>query len=471
MTKNTHFSTVLALALTLIPAGNGLADSSGWVSLFDGKTLDGWKVNGGTASYRVEDEAIVGTTVEGSPNTFLCKGDFKDFVLELDVKCDPRLNSGVQVRSHVYDKDDADPVNRKRAGVVYGPQCEIARKETGTAGRFYDEGRRGKWLAEIKPEASDAFQDDGWNHYRIVVQGNRYRSWVNGFAAADFTDDVDKKGFLGLQVHAIAKGQGPYRVRWRDIRVRELKPGEEVTSSESPDGFKPVFNGHDLSGWEGSPKYWSVEDGCLTGKADGTLKFNRFLTWRGGTVKNFELRVNVRVSPNGNSGLQYRGTERPDLGESVVTGYQCDVVANRPDYNGMLYEERGRRILAHTGEMVVIDLKGQPWVVGQFPLKAFPPDEWHSYRVLAEGNHLRHWIDGHLTVDVIDLDEKGRKLDGVLAVQVHVGPPMTIKYKDFWLKALPDDLPLIKLEETINPPDARLVAPQGSDKPRKPDAE
>ena len=118
------------------------------------------------------------------------------------------------------------------------------------------------------------------------------------------------------------------------------------------------------AGWEGSPKYWSVEDGCLTGKADGTLKYNRFITWRGGTVKNFELRVKVKVSPTGNSGLQYRGTERPDLGESVVTGYQCDVVANRPDYNGMLYEERGRRILAHTGEKVVIDPKGQPWVVG-----------------------------------------------------------------------------------------------------------
>ena len=137
------------------------------------------------------------------------------------------------------------------------------------------------------------------------------------------------------------------------------------------------------------------------------------------------------------------------------------MVANRPDYNGMLYEERGRRILAHTGEKVVIDPKGQPWVVGQFPLKAFKPGEWHDYRVLAEGNHHRHWIDGHPTVDVIDLDEKGRKLDGVLAVQVHVGPPMTIRYKDFFLKALPDDLPLIKPEQAAIPPDAREGRPAG----------
>src|SRR5580693_5920414 len=144
MIKNALSTIMLTIALAFIPGVKDLADGSGWVSLFDGKTVDGWKVNGGTASYKVEDGAIVGTTVEGSPNTFLCKGDFKDFVLELDVKCDPRLNSGVQVRSHVYQKDDADLANRKRAGVVYGPQFEIARKETGTAGRVYDEGRRGK---------------------------------------------------------------------------------------------------------------------------------------------------------------------------------------------------------------------------------------------------------------------------------------------------------------------------------------
>jgi len=238
-----------------------------------------------------------------------------------------------------------------------------------------------------------------------------------------------------------------------------------------PEGFVAVFNGRDLTGWEGSPKYWSVADGALTGKADGTLKYNRFLTWKGGTLKNFELRVRVKVTPGGNSGLQYRGTERPDLGESVVTGYQCDVVANRPDYNGMLYEERGRRILAHTGEKVVIDTQGQPRVVGRFPLKAFEPGVWHDFRVLAEGNHYRHWIDGHPTVDVIDLDEKGRKLEGVLAVQVHVGPAMTIQYQDFFLKTLPGDLPLVTPDEAKVPADAPKVTPQGQDKPRAPDAQ
>src|SRR4051794_3570698 len=144
--SRTALSAALIVLSSLGPTA--LADDEDWTPLFDGKTLDGWKVHGGKAGYKVEDGAIVGTTVEGSPNTFLCKGDYKDFVLELEVKCDPRLNSGVQVRSHVYGQDDPDPKNARRAGVVYGPQCEIARKETGTAGRFYDEGRRGKWLDE-----------------------------------------------------------------------------------------------------------------------------------------------------------------------------------------------------------------------------------------------------------------------------------------------------------------------------------
>src|SRR5207245_214072 len=113
------------------------------------------------------------------------------------------------------------------------------------------------------------------------------------------------------------------------------------------------------------------------------------------------------------------------------------------------------RILAHTGERVIIDGSAQPWVVGEFPLKTFPPGQWHEYRVLAEGNHYRHWIDGEPTVDVIDLDETGRKLEGVLAVQVHVGPPMKIQYRDVFLKRLSDDLPLVTGAAATVPPEAR----------------
>lgn len=241
----------------------------------------------------------------------------------------------------------------------------------------------------------------------------------------------------------------------------------EPAAPTPPEGFQAVFNGHDLTGWEGSPEYWSVKEGCLTGVTDGSLKYNRFILWRGGTLKNFDLRVQVKVTPGGNSGINYRSRHRPELGEFVVTGYQCDVVPSRADYNGMLYEERGRRILAHTGEKVVIDPAGQPWVVGQLPVREFAPGEWHDYRVLVEGNHHQHWIDGHRTVDVIDLDEKNRALLGILAVQVHVGPAMQIQYRNFFVKHLPDDLPVITAEQAPIPASAAKVVPQGQDRKKK----
>lgn len=244
--------------------------------------------------------------------------------------------------------------------------------------------------------------------------------------------------------------------------------GRAAPEPRAPEGFTALFNGRDLTGWDGGAKYWSVEDGSLTGTADGKLDHNRFIVWRGGTVKNFELRIKVRLSPGGNSGLQYRSVERPDLGEAVVTGYQCDVVSNRPDYDGMLYEERGRRILAHTSERVVIDASGQPWVTGEFPLREFKTGEWHDYRVLARANHLEHWIDGHPTVDVVDLDKKGRRLEGVLGFQVHVGPPMKIQFRDIFLKRLPDDLPLLTAAQAPIPAGAPKGAPQGQDPPKPP---
>ena len=234
-----------------------------------------------------------------------------------------------------------------------------------------------------------------------------------------------------------------------------------VTVRPGNDGFVSLFDGRRLSQWSGDTKYWSVEDGALTGVTDGSLKKNRFITWKGSTVRNFDMRVKVKVSPGGNSGLQYRGQSRPDLGLDIVTGYQCDVVANTPKYNGMLYEEKGRRILSHTGEKVIIDPEGQPWVVGKLPFKEFAPGEWHEYRTLVQGNHHQHWIDGHPTADLIDFDEKGRSLEGVLAVQVHVGPPMKIQYKDFRIKHLPDNSPILKPEDHPIPANAYGVRPQG----------
>ena len=226
-------SKAFACLLVLAASQAASAAEPKWIDLFDGKTLDGWTVRGGAATYEVRDGAIVGTTVDGSPNTFLCRGPFGDFELEFDVKCDKALNSGVQIRSHVYEKDtpqESNPKRIRKAGEVYGYQCEIDRAEDGVAGNFWDEGRRTKWLDDLsnKPGAVAAFKNDDWNHYRIVAQGDRIRSWVNGVACADFRDATDASGFIGLQVHGIKKGTGPYKVSWKNIRLRELTPDVKV---------------------------------------------------------------------------------------------------------------------------------------------------------------------------------------------------------------------------------------------------
>lgn len=204
----------------------------GWQNLFQNGLGDAQVVSG-TASYKVENGVLIGTTVDGSPNSFLMKGPYKDFELEFDVKVDDALNSGVQVRSHVAKAGDAVPSGTKSgkalpAGRMFGPQCEIATNDT--AGDFYDEARRATWWSILtKTEAvrtaaaKTAFKKGEWNHYRIVVKGDHYQSWVNGALAADFRQPNDPEGYLGFQVHGIKKGTGPYSVRWRNVRLRETK--------------------------------------------------------------------------------------------------------------------------------------------------------------------------------------------------------------------------------------------------------
>jgi putative heme-binding domain-containing protein len=225
------------------------------------------------------------------------------------------------------------------------------------------------------------------------------------------------------------------------------------------EGFKPLFDGKTLAGWDGNPELWTVEDGAITGKTKGPdhLAYNQFLVWRGGVVKNFELRAKIKCSAS-NSGIQYRSKELPEAGKWVVGGYQCDVHANAP-YNGMVYEERGRGILVQNGQNVVIDDKGDKWLAAERDAVKVDFTEWHEYVIIAQGNHLIHKVDGKVTIDLVDHQEKNRTLEGLLAFQVHKGPAMIVQIKDVVLKELPDS-PLITLDKSPIPSDAqRIVAP------------
>lgn len=218
----------------------GSCDSTGqegqWISLFDGKTLEGWSVHSGFAKYRVEDGTIVGTAVKGSPNSFLCTDrEFGDFVLEFEVLLeDPELNSGVQFRSMIAGKEmvfwfrnDTGKLERRTipADRVYGYQVEIAAASIGSSGGVYDEARRAFmddwWPVKGSPE-SKAFKDNQWNQYRIECRGSSIKTVVNGVVVADFMDSLNERGIIGLQVHDVGDNPTPYQVRWRNIRLMEL---------------------------------------------------------------------------------------------------------------------------------------------------------------------------------------------------------------------------------------------------------
>ena len=191
------------------------AQDDGWVALFDGKTIDAWEVKGGTAAYRVEDGCIVGKTTEGSPNSFLCtKKLYGDFELKFEVKVDDALNSGVQIRSAV-----------RADGVVNGPQVEIA--INGTAGFIYGEGLKTGWLSEDRSDAAAqaAFKKGEWNKYRVLADGKSIKTWVNDVPVANLVEEKTgmTSGLIGLQVHGIKKGTGPYEVRFKNLSIRELK--------------------------------------------------------------------------------------------------------------------------------------------------------------------------------------------------------------------------------------------------------
>lgn len=187
--------------------------SGDWKPLLSGRDLTGWSQKNGTATYRVEENSVIGRTNEGSPNSFMCtEKDYSDFELTFEVKVDDALNSGVQIRSR-----STPEFNNGR---VHGPQVEI--ETGGTAGYVYSEGTGRGWISkEQKP--TDAFKKGEWNRYLIRAVGPRIQTWINGRKIEDLSDEQSfQSGFIGLQVHGIQKGTGPYEVRWRDIKIRNL---------------------------------------------------------------------------------------------------------------------------------------------------------------------------------------------------------------------------------------------------------
>jgi hypothetical protein len=213
-----------------------------------------------------------------------------------------------------------------------------------------------------------------------------------------------------------------------------------VFAADDETGFKNLFNGSDLTGWDGNPKFWSAKDGTIAGQttAENPTKGNTFLVWRDGEVSDFELRLSFKIV-GGNSGIQYR-SKVTDQANWVVGGYQADFEAGTT-YSGIVYEERGRGILAERGQMVWIQPDGKKRVVGIMGKSdeiqaVIKKEDWNDYVIIVRGNHLTHVINGRITAEVWDDQSDKAAKAGILALQLHAGPPMSVQFKNIRIKKL-----------------------------------
>jgi hypothetical protein len=232
---------------------------------------------------------------------------------------------------------------------------------------------------------------------------------------------------------------------------------QSVTGAQAQGKFVEIFDGKTMNGWEGDADYWRVEDGCLVGeiKPDKLLKTNSFIIWRGGEPADFELVLEYKITVDGNSGINYRSLQLTDV-PHALRGYQADI-DGKNNYTGQNYEERGRTTLAYRGQKTVIDplespgaslrdnVKNNAWTglkvtetLGDRDAlkKHIKENDWNEVRLLVKGNRLQHFVNGVLMSDVTDNDTANRKMKGLIGVQVHVGPPMKVQYRNIRLKEL-----------------------------------
>jgi hypothetical protein len=397
------FGAALAVLVALVVPAASPADE-GWVTLFDGKTTAGWIQRGGKALYTVEDGALVGRTVLDEKNSFLCPPkEYADFVLEFEVWVDPRLNSGVQVRS--ASRPDC------RNGVVHGYQVEIDPSERGWSGGIYDEQQRG-WLVNPKddPAARKAFKVGAWNRYRVEAAGDRLRTWVNDVPVSDLVDGMARSGFIGFQVHQ-AKEAG-LAVKWRAIRIRELAPVKTglapntLTDAERAEGWRLLWDGRTTWGWRGAkgsefPKEgWEIKDGLLSVVETGGAESRA-----GGDIVTeasyaaFDLKVEFRLTPGANSGIKYYVDTELNKAEGSAIGLEFQLLddATHPDARA---GRDGNRTIASLYDLV-------PAAADK---KVKPIGEWNEARVVSDGRHVEHWLNGAKVLEFERGSEAFRKL-------------------------------------------------------------
>ncbi|WP_341226568.1 DUF1080 domain-containing protein [uncultured Arcticibacterium sp.] len=381
------------------------ASKDGWITLFNGKNLDGWNQKNGEAKYTVENGEIVGTTVANTPNSFLCTNkEYGDFIFEVDLKVAEEMNSGVQFRS----LSSPDYNN----GRVHGYQMEVDPSDRAWSGGIYDEARRG-WLyiPNMNEPAKKAFKHNDWNTYRIEAIGSVLRTWVNGVPVSHLIDQETAAGFIALQVHGIGSSdRAGKQIKWRNIRIKTENlvpsPYDEVpvvnlidnnlSAQEVNQGYKLLFDGKSFDGWRGvnrkdmTGKRWSVDDGnIMISKSDGSETGNDIVTTE--NYGAFELVFDFKLTPGANSGVKYFVNEDFDAGGKSGIGLEFQVL------DDVLHPDAKMGVVGNRTLASLYDLIPSTKVSKRFQRKI---GEWNQGRlVVMPDNTVQHWLNGYKVVE------------------------------------------------------------------------
>jgi hypothetical protein len=415
---------IVAIALLFISV-NSFAQSGEWQSLFDGKTLNGWKQFTGSALYTVENGTIVGTTVRNSPNSFLVSDQrfSGDFVLEMEtMMTDTNTNSGVQFKSNF----DAKANNGK--GRVFGYQYELDPSSRKWAGGIYDEGRR-DWLypGSYNPKGQVLFTPNVFHKMRIECIGNTVKTWLDGVPVSYLVDSLTaNEGIFALQVHSIGRPEYEgIKIFWKNIRVqtKNIKPlafpkgiyvvnlvPNKLLPYEQQSGWKLLFDGKSTSGWVGAHKTtfpekgWQVQNGVLK-----VLSSTGGESTNGGDIVSkqqfaaFDLSFDFKLTKGANSGVKYFVTlNEQSSGSAIGLEYQllddtlhADAKAGRD----------GNRTLASLYDL--IKAKKTTRFFRQ-------PGNWNTARIIVyPNNHVEHYLNG---IKVLEYDRGSQAFRDLVAI-------------------------------------------------------
>lgn len=376
-------------------AGAAHAADDEWQSLFDGKSLNGWKVINGTADYEVVDGAIVGTTKAGTPNSFLATDKrYADFVLEFEAKqtVGP-TNSGVQFRSQ-----SKPEVMQSR---VHGPQMDLDPSEREWTGGLYDEAMTGWWYPGTLNPQPGLYKFNEWNQIRIEAIGPSMRTWVNGELSAYVLDASYKEGFIALQVHSIDKPEDAGRkIHWRNLRIKQhpaASPAEasifvrntlpnNLSDVERKQGWRLLWDGQSAAGWRGAKgdafptRGWRMKDGQLTvtGSGGGDIVTEE-------SFGAFELQLDFQLTPGANSGIKYF---TGDNGKGEIVGLEYQLLDDGRHADAKQGKD-GNRTLAS-----LYDIQPRGTLMTNVGI-APKVGEWQHARIVARADgNIEHWLNG-----------------------------------------------------------------------------